>query len=127
MGKRGRPRKHAGDSMSESRSYWLGDVFVDQGWCWVTDFLEVQLADGKTHLEARPLCLGSEVDIVPVLKGQRTVPHDMYPRRRHVLLEIIAANGREGERSDRYAGRTKGFSIGQRVSRSFRGDYRYRA
>jgi hypothetical protein len=35
--KRGRPRKSGQDSGGEGRSYWLGEVFVDQGWDCGTD------------------------------------------------------------------------------------------
>jgi len=39
--KRSRPKNYARDSKYESRSYWLDEVFVEQGWYWVTDLAEV--------------------------------------------------------------------------------------
>lgn len=69
--KRGRSRKDGSSrsSATRNRSYWLGEVFVDQGWVWGTELVEVDPLHGKRRWEAGPLCLGREDDIVPILKG----------------------------------------------------------
>jgi len=73
--RRGRPRKYSRqDSRGDSGSYWFGEVFVDQGWTWSTELIEVDPVDGKRCWQALPLCLGREDDIIPILKGDRHIP-----------------------------------------------------
>ena len=78
----------------KGKSYWLEDVFIDQGWCWAIE--EIEKDDG--HNELVSLCLGSEAEIVPILKGDKPIPEDMHPRRRAILTEILAEKDREHER-----------------------------
>ena len=98
--RRGRLKKNAGDSRHESPAYWIGDVFIDQGWCWVTDFVEVYSIDNKERMEARPLCLGSEDDIVPILRGHKPIPDDIHPRRRALLESVIEEAQHGGIKTD---------------------------
>jgi len=92
--KRGRPRKDNGKIGDRVRSYWLVEVFVDQGWAWSTEPTEVKPMEGERACEeALPLCLGREDDIVPILKGQKPIPDDMHPRRRFVPQQILEVNG----------------------------------
>lgn len=42
--KRGRPKKGNGKLGDRVRSYWLGEVFVDQGWAWSTELTKVKLS-----------------------------------------------------------------------------------
>jgi len=125
--KRGRPKKKDTGPNHIGHSYWVGDVFIVHGWCWTTDLVEVATDDGGKYWEAVPLCLGSEGDILPVLRGQKPVPVDIHPRRRVALLEILGVTDQEDRRSYGNDTRTKRFLISQRASRSFRSNYRYRA
>lgn len=89
---RGRPKKRGPGSEYEPRSYWFGELFIDQGWTWGTEFVEVEPADGRSCWQARPLCLGREDDIVPILKGQKPLPADLHPRQRALLASILEAD-----------------------------------
>ena len=68
----GIPRQDGG-----RRSYWVGQVFVNQGICWATYLVETESTDSGQHWNIRHVCLGSEDDIVPVLKGRKPVPADL--------------------------------------------------
>lgn len=92
--RRGRSRKSNDKSGDRGRSYWLGEVFVDQGWAWSTQLVEAKPVEGERRCwQAIPLCLGREDDIVPILKGERPIPDDMHPRRRFTLQQILEVNG----------------------------------
>ena len=119
--------KNSQDRESHNRSYWFGEVFIDQAWAWVTELIEVEPADGGRCWQALSLCLEQEDDIVPILKGYQPVPEDMQSRWRRVLLEIIAVSDDKGTRGDRNDSQAGRFSLRKRISRSFRGNYRYRA
>ena len=94
---RGRPRKSSQDSGSEGRSYWLGEVFIDQGWAWATEVVEVEPGDGENRgWDAVPLCLGREEDILPILKGRKDIPDNMHPRRKALLESILEVNKHGG-------------------------------
>ncbi|MFQ6122376.1 MAG: hypothetical protein ACE5LA_04880 [Dehalococcoidales bacterium] len=72
--KRGRPRKSVHAESSEARrSYWLGEVFLNQGWAWATELVEVAPADNGNCWQAVPLCLGREDEIIPILKAQQPI------------------------------------------------------
>lgn len=90
--KRGRPRKNGKDSRGESYSYWLGEVFIDQGWAWSTELVETQPVDGGKRWQAHPICLGTEDDVVPILKGDKQIPDDLNPRRRAILESMVEVN-----------------------------------
>ena len=84
--KRGRRHKSGHAESSEARrSYWLGEVFVDQGWAWGTELVEVEPVDGRRCWQVCPLCLGREDEIVPILRGYGQIPEDMHPRRRALI------------------------------------------
>ena len=89
--KRGRPHKSVHAESSEAqRSYWLGEVFVDQGWAWGTGLIGIDATkDERRCWQALPLCLGREDDIVPILKGNRPIPEDMHPRQKALLVSIL--------------------------------------
>jgi len=93
---KGRPRKASQRSEDKRRSYWLGEVFIDQGWGWGTELIETEPVDGRRCWQALPLCLGREDDIVPILRGQRQIPDDMHQRRRALLESILEVNKRGG-------------------------------
>jgi hypothetical protein len=82
--RRGRPRKCGQDSRGDSRSYWLGEVFFTGGYGW-----GIQLVVN----EFKNICLGREEDIIPVLKGQKTIPEDYPARQRIVLTHILEDMG----------------------------------
>ena len=90
--RKGRPRRSGQDPRGEGRSYWLGEVFIDQGWTWSTELVEVDPVDDRRRWQALPLCLGREDDIVPILKGHEQMPEDMHPRRGALLLSILEVN-----------------------------------
>lgn len=90
--KRGRPRKNIGSESPEmrGRSYWLGEVFIDQGWAWGNDFVEKEPRAPLVRCRGTlPLCLGKEDDVIPILKGNEPIPEDIHPRRRAVLEKIL--------------------------------------
>ncbi len=77
------------------RSYWLDEVFVDYyAWCWATERILVD----DDYADFMPICLGRESEIVPILKGDKPIPEDVHPRRRAILVEILAAKEKENER-----------------------------
>ena len=91
--KRGRPRKSGHAESSEAqRSYWVGEVFFDQGWAWGTELVEVEPIDSRRCWQVYPLCLGKEDEIVSILRGYKQIPDDMHPRRRALLASILEAN-----------------------------------
>lgn len=69
----------------DHRSYWLGDVFMDQSLAWVVD----ERVIGNHHYELRNLCLGKEAEVVPILKRDKPIPDNMHARRRAVLMQIL--------------------------------------
>jgi len=81
----GRPKRYGKDARAESRSYWLNDVFIDQGWSWSTELVEGESVDGRRCWRALPICLEKEDDVVPILTGHKQIPNDIHPRRRAVL------------------------------------------
>ena len=50
--RRGRPKKHGPSSKCEPRSYWFGEVFIDQGWAWGTELTEVDAVDDRRCRQA---------------------------------------------------------------------------
>lgn len=90
--KRGRPRKDIGSESPEmrGRTYWLGEVFFNDGWAWGTELAEKEPTPPAVKCwGCPPICLGREKDILPILKGERPVPQEMHPRRRAVLEKIL--------------------------------------
>lgn len=75
--------------------FWFDGVFIDQGWCWGTELVEIEPVDGKRRWNTFPICLGREHDIVPILKGDMDIPECMHPRRRAVL-ELILGDRNDG-------------------------------
>jgi len=123
--RRDRQKKDGRSSEDKRRSYWLGEVFVDQGWAWATELVQIEPLDDGKRWQALPLCLGREADIIPILEGQGAVPQEMHPRRRQVLLEVREYIANHNARSDTRNDRTKRFSFRKRAGRGFRGNYRY--
>ena len=80
--------------IAKCRSHWLDDIFVDQGWCWATERIEID----SDHADLMPLCLGRKSEIVPILRDDKPIPEDIHPRRRAILEEILRAKEREHER-----------------------------
>lgn len=83
-----------GKRKAKGKSYWLDDVFIDQGWAWASE--EIEADNG--HYDLMPLCLGKESEIVPVLKGSKPIPEDMHLRRKAILEEILGTKEKENER-----------------------------
>ena len=54
-----------------NRSYWISQVFVNQGWCWAIDLVETESTDGTQQWDVKHICLGSETNIVPELYAIR--------------------------------------------------------
>lgn len=70
--------------------YWIGEVFFNGGKAWATDLVEMQdTPDGRKQWDAKPICLGREADILPILKQGKSIPADMDERRKAVLEGII--------------------------------------
>ena len=61
-------------------NYWIGEVQVEQGFCWTT------VIAGNY---AKALCLGKESDIVPVLKKQVPIPDNLPLAITKALIEIL--------------------------------------
>jgi len=60
--KRGRPRKSNHKLDEIDHAYWLGEVFIDLGWAWSTELVEVTPVQGERGCwEALPLCLGRKM------------------------------------------------------------------
>lgn len=94
--RRGRPKK-AKQPDDKGRSYWFDEVFINDGWAWGTELVEIKPGKGEARRwEALPLCLGSEDEIVPVLKVQAQIPDDIHPRRRALLESILEVCKRGG-------------------------------
>lgn len=116
----GTPRQDDG-----GRSYWVGQVFINQCRCWAIDLVETESTDGRQQQNVRHIYLGSEDDIVPVLRGRKPVPAHLYPRQRRLLVEIMEISSRHTGGVSRGT-RTQRFSFRQGSSRGFRGHHRYR-
>lgn len=83
--------------MSETRMYWEGECCVHDSRAWATELLQVGFTpEGKRRWDAKPICLGAEGDVVPILRGKAPVPADMHPRRRVVLEGILQRGGCDG-------------------------------
>ena len=100
--RRGRPRKLNSEQsdVPETRPRWSedGKVFFLDGWVWVTELVEKAPEPSAIRSwEGRPICLGREGIIIPILKGESPIPENMYPRCIVILekiLEDIDTNGR---------------------------------
>ena len=91
--KRGLPGKCSQDAQDQPRSYWLGEVFLDQGWAWTLDLVDVQPEENEVRRRrVIPICLGMEEEVKPVLKGYSPIPDKMGPRHRTILARLLEAH-----------------------------------
>lgn len=79
-----------GQEAGVSSLYWVNGVCIHHGFCWASELIEVESkGDELKRWDVRPICLGSESDILPVLKGKKPIPDDMCPRKRALLEQIL--------------------------------------
>lgn len=106
--KRGLPRKCSQDAQDQPRSYWLGEVFLDQGWVWTLALIEVQPGENESkRWQVVPVCLGMEEEVMPVLKGLSPIPDKFGPRCKTILARLLEAhdNGTVGSSAGAYSKR----------------------
>jgi len=81
------------DSEKEKRDYWVGEVYIQQGWAQATELVERKTAGDEKVFDVVTICLGRVEDILPILQGKHKIPDDMHPRRRAVLESILEREG----------------------------------
>ena len=81
------------DSDKKTRDYWVGEVYIQEGWAQATELVERKTAGGEKVFDVMPIRLGRAEDILPILQGKQRIPDDMHPRRRAVLESILEREG----------------------------------
>jgi hypothetical protein len=81
------------DSEKNKRDYWVGEVYIQEGWAQATELVEQKTAGDDTVYDVMPIRLGRIEDILPVLQGKQKIPDDMHPRCRAVLESILEREG----------------------------------
>jgi hypothetical protein len=75
------------EEKQQGRAYWLGQVYVLDGYCWGTHLIGNEFVN---------IPLGKECEIVPILKGQtQTIPDSLSSIQRTVLQRILEEEGIE--------------------------------
>jgi hypothetical protein len=75
-------------NQTKDRCYWFDDIFMHDGYAWATELIEREMINKKIW-DCKPLCLGMEAEIVPILKGNQPIPDHMHPRRKAILETIV--------------------------------------
>ena len=100
-----------------SSMHWEGEVCFHDGLAWSTELVPIESKDGLKRWDAKPICLGREAVILPILKGKALIGADINPRRRAVLKGILERSN--DDRRDREEENVQAKSTrGQRVIRS---------
>jgi len=81
------------DSEKEKRNYWVGEVYVQQGWAQATELVERKTAGDDKVFDITQVCLGKAEEILPILKGKQKIPEDMPARCRAILEAILERAG----------------------------------
>lgn len=75
------------EQKEQPRAFWHGPVAFVDGYAWYNQHVEVQLSDGRLAWETHPVRIGTQTEILPILKGAE--PPETMPEHKKQVLESI--------------------------------------